>query len=117
INVPIHLKVPVNIPLNETQLHDPFQNLQTLFDPFVRLLGNLPSEWNEVLPFVANIISGKAPNLMASNKYIDNPWPGFRTGLGTPSPSNGTTGSNGTGTGPNNNGTGGTDNTGTNGTS
>jgi hypothetical protein len=101
IKVPVHLKVPVNIALSETQLHDPFANLQLLFDPFVRLLGNLPSEWDQVFPFIANIMSGKAPNLMASNKYIDNPWPGFRTGLGTPDPNSANSGQTG---GPGNNG-------------
>ncbi len=85
LHVPINLNVPVDIPLNQTQLHDPFSNLRSLFDPFVRLLGNLPSEWNDIPPFIGNVLAGKV-NLMAPNQYTNNPWPGFRTGLGTPNP-------------------------------
>lgn len=32
--IPIHLDVPVNIPLNETQLHDPFVGLQNVVKPW-----------------------------------------------------------------------------------
>jgi hypothetical protein len=86
IKVPINLSVPVDIPLSETQLHDPFDKMRALLDPFVRLLGNLPSNWGEVWPFVGRILGGNPPNLMASNQYVERPWPGFSTGLGTPIP-------------------------------
>jgi hypothetical protein len=33
-NIPIHLDVPVNIPLNQTQLHEPFVGLQKVVEPF-----------------------------------------------------------------------------------
>ncbi|MGZ9234702.1 MAG: hypothetical protein ACXW4E_04190, partial [Anaerolineales bacterium] len=33
-NIPIHLDVPVNIPLNQTQLHEPFVGLQKVVEPW-----------------------------------------------------------------------------------
>jgi hypothetical protein len=36
--IPIHLEVPVNIPLNETQLHDPFVGLQEVVKPWYCLV-------------------------------------------------------------------------------
>jgi hypothetical protein len=33
-NIPVHLDVPVNIPLNQTQLHEPFVGLQKVVEPF-----------------------------------------------------------------------------------
>jgi hypothetical protein len=36
--VPVVLKVPVNIPLNETELHDPFVGLQKVVKPFYCLV-------------------------------------------------------------------------------
>ncbi len=86
LKVPINLNVPVDIPLANTELHDPFDRLRLLFDPFVRLLGNLPGSWSEFWVFVGRVIGGNPPNLMAPNKYTDQPWPGFRTGIGTPVP-------------------------------
>jgi hypothetical protein len=83
LKVPIDLKVPVNIPLAETQLHDPFNKLRGLLDPYVRVLGNLPNSWGEA---VGNALSNKPNDLLRSNDYIDHPWPGFVTGLGTPPP-------------------------------
>jgi len=84
--LPISLTVPVNIPLNNTQLHDPFFQLQDTLRPYVRLLGNLPSNWSSVPPFVGQVLSDNPPNLLAPNPAVDNPWRGFRTGLGTPVP-------------------------------
>ncbi len=80
--LPIDLKVPVDIPLKQTQLHDVADQLRSLFDPFVRILGNLPDDWNGFWVLVGQILGGKGPDLMAPNKYILYPWPGFRTGLG-----------------------------------
>jgi hypothetical protein len=36
--IPIHLDVPVNIPLRETQLHEPFVGLQQVVEPWSCLL-------------------------------------------------------------------------------
>ena len=36
--IPIHLDVPVNIPLNETQLHDPFVGLRQVVQPWYCLV-------------------------------------------------------------------------------
>ncbi len=82
--LPINLTVPVNIRLKDTQLHDPFDQLRLLLDPFVRLLGNLPNDWGEVWSFIGNVLSGRQPSLFRPNQQSQHPWPGFRTGLGTP---------------------------------
>ena len=37
-SVPIHLDVPVNIPLNQTQLHEPFVGLQKVVEPWFCLV-------------------------------------------------------------------------------
>jgi hypothetical protein len=36
--IPIHLDVPVNIPLNETQLHEPFVGLRQVVEPWYCLV-------------------------------------------------------------------------------
>ena len=36
--IPVHLDVPVNIPLNETQLHEPFVGLQQVVEPWYCLV-------------------------------------------------------------------------------
>jgi hypothetical protein len=82
--LPIKLNVPVDIPLNQTQLNDVAERLEGLFDPLVRLIGNLPSDWNSAAVWVGRILSGDAPDLWAPNRYITDPWPGFRTGLVPP---------------------------------
>lgn len=74
--IPVSLTVPVDIPLNETQLHEPFNNLRNLFEPYVRALGNLPSDWGDVPAFVGDVMSGNV-NLMAPTDYTRNPWKGF----------------------------------------
>lgn len=38
LDVPVSLDVPVNIPLSETDLHQPFTNLAALLRPYNRLL-------------------------------------------------------------------------------
>jgi hypothetical protein len=37
-NIPVHLEVPVNIPLSQTQLHEPFTGLQDVLKPFYCLI-------------------------------------------------------------------------------
>ena len=84
-SIPINLNVPVDIPLDKTQLHDPFSNLRSVLRPYVRLLNNLPNSWSEVPGFAANVLAGKV-NLNQENDTSQNPWPGFCTGLPTPPP-------------------------------
>lgn len=36
--VPVHLEVPVNIPLSQTQLHEPFSGLQDVVRPFLCMI-------------------------------------------------------------------------------
>lgn len=81
-DIPVDLDVRAVIPLSQTQLHDPVENLRLLFEPIVRVLGNLPGDFSEVGPFVGQIVSGNAPNLLAETQYSQNPWPGFSTTAG-----------------------------------
>jgi hypothetical protein len=83
LDVPVDLKVRAVIPLDQTQIHDPVENLRLLFEPLVRGLGNLPDNFGQVGPFVSQILSGNAPNLMAETPYSNNPWPGYSTTVGT----------------------------------
>lgn len=45
--VPVILTVPVNIPLNQTELHEPFVGLREVIEPYKVMLGDLPDEWME----------------------------------------------------------------------
>lgn len=47
--IPVELMVDVNIPLKQTELHQPFTGLQQVLDPYYRLLSNTPNSWTEVL--------------------------------------------------------------------
>ncbi len=47
LNVPVALNVPVNIPLNKTELHQPFVGLQKVVSPYQALLTSLPDSWEE----------------------------------------------------------------------
>lgn len=81
-DIPVDLDVRAVIPLSQTQLHDPVENLRLLFEPIVRILGNLPGDFSEVGPFVGQVVSGNPPNLLADTDYSLNPWPGFSTTAG-----------------------------------
>lgn len=83
LDVPVDLKVRAVIPLNQTQIHDPVENLRLLFEPLVRALGNLPGDFSEVGTFAGQILSGNTPNLLAETPYSQNPWPGYSTTAGT----------------------------------
>ncbi len=84
--LPISLNVPVNIKLQDTQLHDPFVQLENTLRPYVLLLSNLPDNWGGFWQMVGQTLTGNPPNLLQPNQASENPWPGFRTGLGTPVP-------------------------------
>lgn len=49
LDVPVNLRVPVTIPLNETELHDPFIGLQEVVSPYYWQLTGLPDSWSELL--------------------------------------------------------------------
>ncbi len=46
--VPVDLEVFVEIPLRDTQLHNPFVGLQNVISPYNELLANTPDGWQEV---------------------------------------------------------------------
>lgn len=45
--IPVTLTVPVDIPLNQTELHEPFVGLQEVVSPFYWMLIDLPNSWAE----------------------------------------------------------------------
>ena len=46
--IPVNLDVPVDIPLSQSQLHEPFTGLKEVVDPYILLLDRLPDSWTEV---------------------------------------------------------------------
>ena len=54
--VPVVLNVPVDIPLSETELHEPFVGLQEVVSPYDSLLTDLPNSWQET-PLCQGILS------------------------------------------------------------
>lgn len=48
-SIPVELDVNVDIPLEQTELHQPFVGLQAVLDPYYTLLNQLPNSWGEVL--------------------------------------------------------------------
>lgn len=82
--IPVELDVRAVIPLAETQLADPIQQLGLLFEPLAVALHNLPSDFNEAGMLVGMILSGRAGelDLLAReggtfNEQPYNAWPGF----------------------------------------
>jgi hypothetical protein len=53
--IPVNLNVAVDIPLNQTDLHQPFIGLQEVVRPYYALLNDAPNSWEEV-------ICGKVPD-------------------------------------------------------
>ena len=47
--IPVELMVDVNIPLKQTELHQPFTGLQQVLTPYHTWLNNTPNSWSEVL--------------------------------------------------------------------
>ncbi len=76
-SLPIALDVRAVIPLDQTQLHDPFANLQLMFDPLARILTNLPDGFDQVPAFIADALDADGVDLLADNAYTARPWPGF----------------------------------------
>lgn len=47
--IPVQLNVNVDIPLNQTELHQPFTGLRQVVDPYYAYLNSLPDSWQEVI--------------------------------------------------------------------
>jgi hypothetical protein len=47
--IPVNLTVPVDIPLSQTDLHQPFTGLQNVVKPYRTLMDTLPGSWQEVI--------------------------------------------------------------------
>ncbi len=45
--VPVVMTIPVEIPLNQTELHEPFVGLQDVVGPYQVMLGDLPDKWTD----------------------------------------------------------------------
>jgi hypothetical protein len=65
--IPVSLDVRAVIPLQETQLHDPIEQLALLFEPLAIGLHNLPNDFSQAGDFVGQIWNGTAlDNLLLS---------------------------------------------------
>lgn len=47
-SIPVVLNVPVQIPLSETELHEPFVGLREVVGPYYDMLSSLPDSWKDV---------------------------------------------------------------------
>lgn len=47
--IPVNLDVHVDIPLRETDLHQPFTGLQAVLSPYRSMLGNTPNTWTQAV--------------------------------------------------------------------
>jgi len=47
-SIPVNLNVAVDIPLNQTELHEPFVGLQETIAPYYQMIGKIPDSWAEV---------------------------------------------------------------------
>jgi hypothetical protein len=52
LEVPVLLEVPVSIPLEDTELHEPFTGLQGVVAPYNDLLAETPNSWCEAGPLL-----------------------------------------------------------------
>lgn len=76
--IPVSLDVRAVIPLSQTQLHDPFQNLRLLFEPFARGLQALPNDFPGAIRYAGDVVTGNNENLLyIETDYVLRPWPGF----------------------------------------
>ena len=47
--IPVVIDVNVDIPLDQTDLHEPFVGLQKVLDPYYLFINDLPGSWDEAL--------------------------------------------------------------------
>ncbi len=77
-SIAVDLQVRAVIPLNQTQLRDPIENLRLTLEPIVRVLYNLPENYGEVPGFIGQVFSDNPPDLLSDEpEYVRNPWPGY----------------------------------------
>ncbi len=86
--LPVNLDVRALIPIQETQLHDPLQNLRALLEPYVNAMENLPDSAAGGWALLTRVLNGDAPDLFAPAPGGHNVWPGyaFPAGEGYESP-------------------------------
>jgi hypothetical protein len=83
LNVPVDetldiaLDVRAVIPINQTQLHDPIQNLRLTFEPIIRALYNAPENFGEAIALARAALEGQPVDLLADTPYSRDPWPGY----------------------------------------
>jgi len=78
--IPVNLDVRAVIPLSETQLHDPFQNLRYTFEPIILALDNLPNDVPEAITFGNQVLLGNPAEQifdLEGSQYLEQPWGGF----------------------------------------
>ncbi len=49
LSVPVNLLVPVDIPLSQTELHEPFAGLQDVVAPYKKFLDGIPDSWGGLM--------------------------------------------------------------------
>lgn len=74
-DIPVALDVRAVIPIEETQLTDPIQTLQLLFEPLAIGLHNLPGDFQAAGDMVVNAFNGQLPDLLSREGYVD--WYGY----------------------------------------
>jgi hypothetical protein len=60
--IPVSLEVNVDIPLSQTDLHEPFVGLQEVVRPYYLMLSEIPDNW-------ADILCGPKPGKMCENLF------------------------------------------------
>jgi hypothetical protein len=68
--IPVQLDVAVDIPLNETELGQPFGDLQAIFTPLDALLTNLPGSNEELFDRLRN--TGRSAATQENNAQASN---------------------------------------------
>jgi len=66
-DIPVSLDVRAVIPVAETQLTDPIQTLQLLFEPLALGLHNLPSDFNQAGGMIQRVLDGQPINLLSTD--------------------------------------------------
>ncbi len=88
LNVPVNqmldveLDVRAVIPLAQTQLNDPIQNLRLVFNPLNDALYNLPNNIGQAVGYVGRAVSGETINFLDPNFTVPDPWLGFSSTAG-----------------------------------
>ena len=73
----VSLDVRAVIPLSQTQLHDPMNNLRLVFEPIVRALYNLPNNFGDAGQMVSAVMAGQAHRLAGGKRLLARSLAGF----------------------------------------